>query len=831
MNPFELLAKSTLLILGVGLVARAMRGSSAAVRHRLWALGFVALAALPFLIGRVPNVEVAAPPLASFAPPSVRPSTLPAEPSSMEAAPPVENPLPESRPAPETVGVTAPPLQVENVLTVVWGLGLAFSLARLGWGLARAAAIARSGDPVPHDPDFGLPARSRLRTTDRLDVPVTFGLFRPIVLLPKEAVDWSADRLRAVALHEGAHIRRGDWAWSMLASLVRAAYWFHPLVGWAAGRLRAESEHAADDAVLRTGILPADYAEALVEIAASLRTRRAPLAVLSVVERATLRSRVAAILCGAVARQPLTRRSALAALTLVATTAVAFAALRLAHGPEVVRDGRLKLENGRSVTILAITAMDGNVARSWDVRGARLAEPYVPEARARKWFDEASHDPVGDRDVRYVFFRAGTGDDVPHVGSRPGESLPDWVYDGRTFENRFAKTNPSHVEPFYEANDAVAGSIRYVRLVVPRGSPSAALHLQIGDGAFRSYAVQTYRGGRPVAATGENAGIQVSPAPVADIDRSRIVFRLPESATERAFQAVVEPGADGARFLGQAGRQEIGVRTPPEGIRRVELRWRPLRRVTFADLPMSPTPGAVHRPEPFSPPGTVVAKNGRAVFADGTVLSFDHVEDSLHRGWRGNGKPLRGESHPSAFDLRSPDAAFRAYLFEWRCVFKDRAGSLDFYDGEGRGLLSADRFTSWSEPESLVGFTGLVGRERRSIDLLVRMPVGKRKTVGMGTLGKTRGYARIASSRGIRIQFPKALVGRLEEQDVSITPLDAAGKVVRNPRGGQSYSLSENWVEFDLEPGFASRVRGLRIESRPYGWARFPNVRLVPNAG
>ena len=54
--------------------------------------------------------------------------------------------------------------------------------------------------------------------------------------------------------HELAHIYRGDWIVQLCAELLRAAYWFNPLLWLACRRLRLESEHACDDEVMSRGV-------------------------------------------------------------------------------------------------------------------------------------------------------------------------------------------------------------------------------------------------------------------------------------------------------------------------------------------------------------------------------------------------------------------------------------------------------------------------------------------------------------------------------------------------------------------------------------------------
>ena len=97
--------------------------------------------------------------------------------------------------------------------------------------------------------------------------PMTWGLARPVILLPAEAAEWTPDRLRPVLLHELGHIARCDWPMLVLADVAASIYWFHPIVWIMRRRLRIECEQACDDSVLSRGLEPAAYASLLLDIA------------------------------------------------------------------------------------------------------------------------------------------------------------------------------------------------------------------------------------------------------------------------------------------------------------------------------------------------------------------------------------------------------------------------------------------------------------------------------------------------------------------------------------------------------------------------------------
>jgi beta-lactamase regulating signal transducer with metallopeptidase domain len=106
----------------------------------------------------------------------------------------------------------------------------------------------------------------RLGTLEGLTTPAVSGLLRPILLLPRAALERSPTRHdHGALLHELAHIRRCDLWLDEACELLRAFFWFHPLVWLAVARIRALGEVACDATVARVlgGGAP-DYRDTLV---------------------------------------------------------------------------------------------------------------------------------------------------------------------------------------------------------------------------------------------------------------------------------------------------------------------------------------------------------------------------------------------------------------------------------------------------------------------------------------------------------------------------------------------------------------------------------------
>ena len=122
---------------------------------------------------------------------------------------------------------------------------------------------------------LGISRRVSLRSSGRVESPVSYGVFNPQIVLPPQATDWQAAMLTDVLLHELCHIRRLDWLTTLFGYCVAALYWINPLVWQVFKRLRDESENSCDSAVLNSGRSDTGYAQSLLNVASScIQSRR-----------------------------------------------------------------------------------------------------------------------------------------------------------------------------------------------------------------------------------------------------------------------------------------------------------------------------------------------------------------------------------------------------------------------------------------------------------------------------------------------------------------------------------------------------------------------------
>lgn len=318
----DLAIKSSTLFAAAGVVTLALRRRSAATRHCVWTLAFTGLLLLPLFSVFLPawRITVAAPvalPAAGsalFFSSPLEPSRLPS--SEAVGQLPVEvNHTPEaSDNSPISVNsVAATPKSKGSVdaisiaPTFIWAIGFVLGLAPLLGGyiaLFRLRQRARSlaGSRIEEitlalAEQLGIRRKIALLVSNRSCMPMTWGVHRPVILLPLAAERWPLARLRPVLVHELAHVQRFDCMTQMLVQLVRAAYWFNPLVWMAQRQMRLEQESACDDIVLNAGLDAQHYAEQLLTITAGLPAHFLVSSVaLAMGKKRTLERRLLAIL-------------------------------------------------------------------------------------------------------------------------------------------------------------------------------------------------------------------------------------------------------------------------------------------------------------------------------------------------------------------------------------------------------------------------------------------------------------------------------------------------------------------------------------------------------
>jgi beta-lactamase regulating signal transducer with metallopeptidase domain len=326
----------TCVIVAIALGASfAMRRSSAAIRHLVWVAAFGTIVLLPLCTLLIP--------------PSLH-SNLPAPITRMT----MSSKLQYSVPIASVDSLAARATSVRATIVpvswpvLIWLVGCLASAAILFAGRLRLAWTSHASmhfldarwarASIELSRAFGLKRRVRLLQDLNTSMPVTWGWLRPRVLLPANAENWTDKQIRVVLSHEFAHIHRHDWAVQMLAEIVRAAYWFNPLLWIACDRLRQEGEHACDDAVLLLGIEGTEYAANILDVARMLKaSKRVWSSALTMARPSNLERRFAAMVNPSLDRRGVTRKAFLLTAMSALLIVLPLAALRAQIVPAPVR--------------------------------------------------------------------------------------------------------------------------------------------------------------------------------------------------------------------------------------------------------------------------------------------------------------------------------------------------------------------------------------------------------------------------------------------------------------------------------------------------------------
>jgi beta-lactamase regulating signal transducer with metallopeptidase domain len=107
-----------------------------------------------------------------------------------------------------------------------------------------------------------------------LPAPMTCRIFNPVVVLPSGFTDRvSTAELRAVAIHEFSHIKHKDLFILSIVSVVRAVFFFHPLLWFAAHEISFLVESSCDNEVLNLTGDRLSYAKMLSRLAHNMHHR------------------------------------------------------------------------------------------------------------------------------------------------------------------------------------------------------------------------------------------------------------------------------------------------------------------------------------------------------------------------------------------------------------------------------------------------------------------------------------------------------------------------------------------------------------------------------
>lgn len=285
--------KSSLILIGSGIILIGLKKAPATLRHWIISLTMIGLLGLPILTEIVPTIQV-----------EVSENLIPPKKKQLDytvlnnrtviVANNLENKesVPIFREESKIVQPTdnqhhrldnvfaIPAISPMKVVVFIWLIGFVLFSIKFIRGYLEIRRITI--DSLP----FVLPnslkkfvnqltqKQVNILRNESIKTPMTWGGLNPVILLPKSAAHWSEKELKTVLLHELIHIKRNDYWLHNLGLLAVCFYWYNPLIWMMKKQQLLEREKACDEAVIRAGVAQQSYAEQLVEMTKQLAHNR-----------------------------------------------------------------------------------------------------------------------------------------------------------------------------------------------------------------------------------------------------------------------------------------------------------------------------------------------------------------------------------------------------------------------------------------------------------------------------------------------------------------------------------------------------------------------------
>ncbi len=222
-----------------------------------------------------------------------------------------------------------------------------------------------------------------IRQSGKILAPLTYGVFRPVILMPK-TTDWDdQDTLKYILTHEYVHIRRFDAVTKLVLTIALCVHWFNPAVWLMYVLANRDIELSCDEAVIHKfgeGTKSA-YARTLIRME---ETRSGWNPLCNNFSKNAIEERIAAIM-----KIKKTSLAALiAAAALVVGVTATFATSAQADGNTLIGDLAHKSDTadivkGEAALTSYVDPSDGKTYYSFD--GGKTYEPLTDEEFAARF--------------------------------------------------------------------------------------------------------------------------------------------------------------------------------------------------------------------------------------------------------------------------------------------------------------------------------------------------------------------------------------------------------------------------------------------------------------
>lgn len=266
---------------------------------------------------------------------------------------------------------------------------------------------------------------------------MTYGLFRPVILLPEELMHLKEEKMEYILQHEYQHICRFDEIWKFLMVLAVCLHWFNPMVWIMYYILSRDIELACDESVLTYfgAAAKRPYAQILLEM-----SEEKPLfkPLFNAFGRNATEERIRAIM----KYKKKTFVTIVISATLITMVACGFATSKQPNGevPEVINSLENNEANDSSMADSSSEAgdKDRNMTDSAPKVGDREmggADTAIESTEVQEWI---SLDIDGVQGWITSDMLSGTQQKITiYIPKEKADNIPDWIPEEQILEIRF----------------------------------------------------------------------------------------------------------------------------------------------------------------------------------------------------------------------------------------------------------------------------------------------------------------------------------------------------------------------------------------------------------
>lgn len=222
------------LILAVILLRYLLKKAPKWLPCTLWAIAAIRLIcpfSLESSLSLIPSAETLSPAVVQYAQKPTIQSGIPFINNTL-------NPIISQSFAPDPAA-SANPLHIWIYLAgILWLIGFLILLAHTLIGFLRIHGKVQEA----------VPFKDNIYLCDAVNSPFILGILRPQIYLSSST---DSQQIDSILAHEQAHLKRRDHWWKLLAYLLTAVYWFHPLVWTAYILFCRDIELACDEKVIK----------------------------------------------------------------------------------------------------------------------------------------------------------------------------------------------------------------------------------------------------------------------------------------------------------------------------------------------------------------------------------------------------------------------------------------------------------------------------------------------------------------------------------------------------------------------------------------------------